>query len=359
MSYSIPSTPLLYNLPQLIGEKLQRLELAFEATLNELQTSGITFYIQFVGSVVVEKSLNSHSTERQTEVARELIRLVALEAEPKYGGLAETSEKEDICHYTRDPVRVLNCDVLMNVSTRNIILIDSISSRVLHRFLIQDVSLLSLGSEQMSSFFCFVAKADDRSVLLELRDAICFTFRLSAREEIKTPMPSSTPLTPICLEMSGQNAAFDSSNQQNVLHETRTSSNTPNNPPEVPPRQRRTTTGVFGTLPLSRYKEVILGLDQCRWYHGTLLREEAETLVRENGQFLVRKSPNNNEFILVVMNDGEQRHVCLLGSEGKILTTIGEFKSIVELINYFHSQSKPLVLGAVKLLLRAPVNRKQ
>ncbi|KAL3122732.1 hypothetical protein niasHT_005449 [Heterodera trifolii] len=348
-------------------------------TEKELQKSGITFYIRFVGFVVVEKSLNSLPIERQTEVTRDFIRLVVDEAGPSRAELAPIGPSGDgICSYLRGPVRVQNADVMLNVSTRNILLIDASSSRVLHRFLIPDVSVLSLGSEaEMASFFCFVAKvsekgervrkcfvfmANDRSVLLEVRDAICFTFRLSAnaniaREEAKTPVPSSTPPTPICTDLCSQNLAFDFPEPPNELEIRPFPSLVP---PEVPPRPKRTArlSSDAGRGPsLSRFREVTFGLEKCRWFHGTMAREEAELFVRENGHFLVRKSPNNDEFILVGMNDGERRHVYLMDNEGKILTTVGEFKNIVALIDYFHGKRKPLVLEDVELMLLKPINR--
>ena len=125
-----------------------------------------------------------------------------------------------------------------------------------------------------------------------------------------------------------------------------------------------------------RYKELTRDLQSYGWFHGVLPRLKADSMIRANGQFLVRQSPNMaDQFVLVGMHDGTVRHVCLVNKDGKvreipsihpmqmlpsqIQTTIGEFKSIVDLIKYFHQTRTPMMLHGQQLQLQNPVHREQ
>jgi hypothetical protein len=73
-----------------------------------------------------------------------------------------------------------------------------------------------------------------------------------------------------------------------------------------------------------RYKELTRDLNAQNWYHGTLPRLKADALIRMNGQFLVRQSPNiPDQFVLVGMFDDNVRHVCLVSKDGKVLMGLG------------------------------------
>lgn len=53
------------------------------------------------------------------------------------------------------------------------------------------------------------------------------------------------------------------------------------------------------------------------WFHGKLSRATAESYIVENGQFLVRQSPNiHGQVVLSGMQDGIVKHICLVGQEG-------------------------------------------
>jgi hypothetical protein len=55
------------------------------------------------------------------------------------------------------------------------------------------------------------------------------------------------------------------------------------------------------------------------WYQGEMSRKEAEALLREDGDFLVRKSTTNpGSFVLTGMHNGQAKHLLLVDPEGTV-----------------------------------------
>ncbi|ERE79465.1 SHC-transforming protein 3 [Cricetulus griseus] len=68
-------------------------------------------------------------------------------------------------------------------------------------------------------------------------------------------------------------------------------------------------------------------LDAEPWYQGEMSRKEAEALLQEDGDFLVRKSTTNpGSFVLTGMHNGQAKHLLLVDPEG---TTSFGLKSIL------------------------------
>lgn len=221
------------------------------------------------------------------------------------------------------------------------------------------------------------------------------------RDEAATPIPPATPPTPVCREeLASPSTSSPTIPKIHVINGDWV--------PEVPPRPRRYTSGGAnesdagrkgsvggggltavqrqgrsGTMestasagPRSNsisprddisvqvsptlYKELTRGLNDQNWFHGVLPRMMADSLISRNGQFLVRQSPNiDGQFVLVGMHDKKVKHVCLIGKDGKIQTTIGEFRSIVHLIKYFHDSRQPLMLHGEQLVLHCPIGKER
>lgn len=106
----------------------------------------------------------------------------------------------------------------------------------------------------------------------------------------------------------------------------------------------------------NRYKEITKDLSNCGWYHNRISRQNAEAMIKEDGQFLVRKSPNiANQFVLSGMYNGSIKHVCLVSADSKICSAVGEFRSIAHLINYYETSRQPLVSHGAILMLSNPI----
>lgn len=65
-------------------------------------------------------------------------------------------------------------------------------------------------------------------------------------------------------------------------------------------------------------------LEGQTWYHGKMSRRDAEKLLKEDGDFLVRKSTTNpGSYVLTGMHNGLAKHLLLVDPEGTVRVTWG------------------------------------
>ncbi|KAJ3605799.1 hypothetical protein NHX12_027843, partial [Muraenolepis orangiensis] len=95
------------------------------------------------------------------------------------------------------------------------------------------------------------------------------------------------------------------------------------------------------------------------WYHGQMNRRDAEKLLRDDGDFLVRKSTTNpGSYVLTGMHHGLAKHLLLVDPEGTVRTKDHIFDSINHLIGHHRDNSLPIVSAGSELCLKQPVGRK-
>ncbi|KAI1730720.1 SH2 domain-containing protein [Ditylenchus destructor] len=105
-----------------------------------------------------------------------------------------------------------------------------------------------------------------------------------------------------------------------------------------------------------RYEEITENLSNFNWYHGLLTRIDAESRLRRDGEFLVRRSPNiPKQFVLSGNNNNQIKHICLVGHDGKIASKNRDFSSIVELVQFYRMERIPIISNGVVLRLDSPV----
>jgi len=93
-----------------------------------------------------------------------------------------------------------------------------------------------------------------------------------------------------------------------------------------------------------------------QYFHGAVSRIEAEALLEEDGQFLVRESNKRpGQFVLTGMANGQPQHLLLMDKHGKVKSRDHEFESIPHLIHYFQERRLPLVIGNSTVHLYKPV----
>lgn len=62
-------------------------------------------------------------------------------------------------------------------------------------------------------------------------------------------------------------------------------------------------------------------LAEQEWYHGAIPRTEAQELLRQQGDFLVRESHGKpGEYVLSVFSDDQRRHFIIQFADVRILT---------------------------------------
>lgn len=100
-------------------------------------------------------------------------------------------------------------------------------------------------------------------------------------------------------------------------------------------------------------------LDGQPWYHGKMNRRDAEKLLKEDGDFLVRKSTTNpGSYVLTGMHNGLAKHLLLVDPEGTVRTKDHVFESISHLIGHHRDNSLPIVSAGSELCLLQPVEKK-
>ncbi|KAK1883642.1 SHC-transforming protein 3 [Dissostichus eleginoides] len=101
-------------------------------------------------------------------------------------------------------------------------------------------------------------------------------------------------------------------------------------------------------------------LEGKTWYHGKMSRRDAEKLLKEDGDFLVRKSTTNpGSYVLTGMHNGLSKHLLLVDPEGTVRTKDHIFDSISHLIGHHRDNNLPIVSAGSELCLLLPVGRKQ
>ncbi|CAH0394315.1 unnamed protein product [Bemisia tabaci] len=95
------------------------------------------------------------------------------------------------------------------------------------------------------------------------------------------------------------------------------------------------------------------------WFHGNISRQQAEKLLQQDGDFLVRESQGSDgQYVLTGLQGGVKKHLLLIDPEGVVRTKDKMFESVSHLINY-HCQNKlPIISAESALVLRNPVLRK-
>lgn len=86
-------------------------------------------------------------------------------------------------------------------------------------------------------------------------------------------------------------------------------------------------------------------LEREPWYHGSYLtREESETRLKHDGDFLVRESMlEEGNFVLSVMHYGVKLHL-LFDSIDQVRTREMKFDNISHLVRYHHDEGSPIVV---------------
>lgn len=73
-------------------------------------------------------------------------------------------------------------------------------------------------------------------------------------------------------------------------------------------------------------------LAEQEWYHGAIPRTEAQELLRQQGDFLVRESHGKpGEYVLSVFSDEQRRHFIIQFADVRISTTFLSVGSVYRL----------------------------
>lgn len=110
--------------------------------------------------------------------------------------------------------------------------------------------------------------------------------------------------------------------------------------------------------PLSKMDNEKAALLEEPWFHGAISRQESESLVVKDGDFLVRESLTTpGQYVLTGMQKTTRKHLLLVDPEGVIRTKDQVFDSVSHLIKHHQENCLPIISAESALLLRTPVCR--
>jgi len=94
------------------------------------------------------------------------------------------------------------------------------------------------------------------------------------------------------------------------------------------------------------------------WFHGPISRLEAEQLLRQDGDFLVRESHQTpGQFVLTGMQGLSRKHLLLVDPQGVVRTRDRTFDSVIHLIDYHRNNKLPIISAESALRLDSPVRK--
>jgi len=99
-----------------------------------------------------------------------------------------------------------------------------------------------------------------------------------------------------------------------------------------------------------------LQLMKEEWFHGPISRLDAENLLKNDGDFLVRESPANpGQYVLTGLQNNLKKHLLLVDPEGIVRTKDRTFDSVSHLINHHRDTGRPIISADSALRLVTPV----
>eukprot|EP00118_Oscarella_pearsei_P017395 m.171758 g.171758 ORF g.171758 m.171758 type:complete len:582 (+) comp39074_c0_seq6:92-1837(+) len=97
-------------------------------------------------------------------------------------------------------------------------------------------------------------------------------------------------------------------------------------------------------------------LEAEEWFHGQIARQQAESLLEEDGEFLVRESTSQaGQYVLTGLQGGKPRHMLLVDPEGVVRTKDRSFDSVQHLIKHHLENGLPIVSSDSTVTLGQPV----
>ena len=110
------------------------------------------------------------------------------------------------------------------------------------------------------------------------------------------------------------------------------------------------------------------------YFHGRISRTDAESLVTDDGDFLVGES-TNSQYVLTGRSGGKPEHLLLMDKNGRVsmsllitaneLTVVPlqvkyhgrEFESVPHLVKFFANNAIPLIINSKEVFLSTPIPR--
>lgn len=351
--------------------------------------AGVSFNLRYAGSIPIDTSMKNLDFDIRTALAKECIFRVCEAA-----GYVTAHKKRQVDKRIRSLVSGSDApnlvrageNVTLMISTRCISVASAETGDTLFFHSIPSISFASGGDQETADFVCYVGKE-------EYQGRHCFVFECGAAlaQEVLSVVgqafetrvqeftqraappesgtqtagfefvPSPESRSTSTLRSINISASPDSSGVSSTSLSRSPAPLIDFDPTPTPPPRNR------GTPPTHVYVNDIIAatssggvegeLRKEVWYHGQISRQEAESLLGQDGDFLVRAKESQDQFVLTGMQNGAPRHLLLIDDSGEVRTRDRRFQSISHLINYHRDNNLPITSTESVLVLKTAVLR--
>lgn len=382
---------------------------------------GITYAVRYIGCLEVNTSMKSLNFDTRSQVAKECINRVCEAAGLKTADKKRKPDKRVARAIAEHPIMDhAGANVNLTISSSGLVLTALESGRVIARHEMPRISFASGGDTDTLDFVAYVAKDLHNwracyvlecggGLAQDVISSIGQAFELRFQEFLTMPPSITTlngadreyyndlpgkippeagppPVPPLPnLHTSGASATGEKHAVQRTLsdrsggaasgagggscRDSVTSNLIDLNcevaaPPMPLPRREHdyvnSNRDVFDMQPFSAAMPAAQRVQLQRevWFHGPVSRQDAETLLTRDGDFLVRESQGSpGQYVLTGMQGGVKKHLLLVDPEGVVRTKDRMFESVSHLINYHCENELPIISAESALVLRRPVHR--
>ncbi|KAG4066393.1 hypothetical protein HA402_007029 [Bradysia odoriphaga] len=358
-----------------------------QTILNE----GVTFNVRYIGCLEIRTSMKSLDFSLRSRVAKECISRVCEAASLKTSKKRRVDKQVMQCICDTPEMYNAGSNATLTVSSKFLSLVTLETNEEIAKHDMPRISFASGGDTDTLDFVAYVAKnekewracyvlecgggqAQDLIATIgqafELRFNEYFnktqdTVNLNSDKEYYNDLPGKLP--PDMLHED----ELQKRSQRNVVKKPRErlSSNLIdlNSPPPdhdyVNEKDPNSNSGqardVFDMQPFSLTAEVQRSqLMTETWFHCAISRPAAESLLKNDGDFLVRESQGKpGQYVLTGLQASTPKHLLLIDPEGIVRTKDRIFDSISHLINYHWLNCLPIISEESALILRNPIAR--
>ncbi|XP_068060010.1 SHC-transforming protein 4 isoform X2 [Anomalospiza imberbis] len=395
-----------------VGRQDRGLAQSSESTYS--QEPGTTYSVRYMGCIEVLQSMRSLDFGTRTQVTREAISRLCEAVSGTNGAIKKRKPPVKFLSSVlgKSNLQFSGMNIKLTISTSSLTLINADTQQIIANHHMQSISFASGGDPDTTDYVAYVAKdpVNQRACHIlecpngmaqEVINTIGQAFELRFRQYLKNP---SSLVTSNESEAANANGSAGNSQEREDHHEyyneipgkepptggvldmrmkvqtdqrpkcpvqckkqycstgSPTFINVYENCPEenktveLPePVQQSATSNIAGLCVLPQIKQQLKNED-C--YHGKLNRKAAESLLVNDGDFLVRESTTSpGQYVLSGLQGGQAKHLLLVDPEGKVRTKDHIFDSVGHLIQYHMENNLPIISSGSEVSLKQPVRK--
>ncbi|XP_041895319.1 SHC-transforming protein 4 isoform X2 [Corvus kubaryi] len=397
--------------PAPVGRQDRGLAQSNESTSS--QEPGATYSVRYMGCIEVLQSMRSLDFGTRTQVTREAISRLCEAVSGTNGAIKKRKPPVKFLSSVlgKSNLQFSGMNIKLTISTSSLTLINADTQQIIANHHMQSISFASGGDPDTTDYVAYVAKdpVNQRACHIlecpngmaqEVINTIGQAFELRFRQYLKNPsslvtsneseaanangsagnsreredheyyneIPGKEPPTGGVLDMrmkvqtdqrakcpiqcKKQYCSTGSPTFINIYENCPEENKTVELPEAV---QQSATSNTAGPCVLPQIKQQLKNED-C--YHGKLNRKAAESLLVNDGDFLVRESTTSpGQYVLSGLQGGQAKHLLLVDPEGKVRTKDHIFDSVGHLIQYHMENNLPIISSGSEVSLKQPVRK--